>query len=555
MTSLKNSEPGRLSCDRLVSPAAGPGHASLQFRVALVTAGLIALAGILFNHDLQNDVASCYAPQVREFAVGNYETAFFHATPPLMIVLAGLLAKLGLPAFAALKTVSAAFFLGGLWPLARILRRMVPGPLVGWGCLLYALNSQLLRSSSSGLLDPVKMFFLLWLAERVLLHAEEGTPRWRTALWCGAAMAGLALARAEGIFFLPLFVAGLVLLPLFGRRGARSALRKTGHNLAMAAGATGLTVLLCLPQFLYIQHLTGVPALDSRQVDFLRRVAGGTPLATFLPTAWTTRPAGPVPAQATYGTPLLKPAYKVDRRWRNLGMVLRGLEPYLLVLAAVGCWRLWRRREWGDVDTVCVAIVFFNAAMLLSTGFVIKRYIMITIPFVVGWAVLGLAVLKCNFLDRWHAKAFPAVAVLCLALSGGIEAARTYRPETPLLEFGRWLQAHRGETISPTSVVLKNSVDSYDYHPGRQPIIAASHWQYAYWGAADAVDISDYSYSPEELRQFLRASQVDLLVVDASLLSVCPDLCPEKQPWLDKIGESTRPGKWAAYRIVGTKEL
>ena len=106
--------------------AAGPGRpaaAERLFRAALALTLVASALAVLLNDGPCNDVASVYARQVRELAAGRWAGAFFHMTPPLVIVLAGLLAKLAIPPFAALKIVSGAFFVAGLWPLRRLLRR------------------------------------------------------------------------------------------------------------------------------------------------------------------------------------------------------------------------------------------------------------------------------------------------------------------------------------------------------------------------------------------------------------------------------------------------
>lgn len=536
--------------DAPVMVMADTGQAVRQFRIALAVAGLIALAGILFNQDLKNDVAHIYARQVREFAAGNWEAGLFHLTPPLMIALGGLLVKLGLPAFGALKLVSTAFFLGGLWPLARLLRRLVPEALVGWGCLLYALNSQLLRGAPTGLLDPAKVFFLLWLAELVLRHADRGAGRWRTAALCGVAMAGLALSRAEGIFFLPLLWAGLVLLPPWQFADLRRLLADRGAHLARAAAATAVTLLLCLPQMLYIHRLTGIPALESRQVTLFKTLAGRVPGDKALPAWLYAQPATDSPAPTSYGTPI--PPSEVNRvtPWRNAKMVVNGLGVFLLGLAAFGWWGKWRRRDWCTADTVCAAVILFNAALFLANAFVKKRYIMPTIPFIIPWAVLGAYIIKTRILDRWHPKAFAGVAILVLGLSAGSSASKSYEPEKTYREFGRWLQEHRAELVTPTSVVLRNSLNSLEYHDGRQPVLAAMQYHYAYWGLADVVNISEYAYTLAELRELLLERRADVLVVDADLLEVCPELRPDELSWLRKVGESRRPGTWSVYRIL-----
>ncbi len=519
------------------------------FLIAFLAAAALLLIGILLDQDPKNDVASCYARQVREFAGGNWDTAFFHMTPPLTVVLGGILAKLGLPAFTALKLVSAAFFLAGLWPLRRLLRRMVPGPLAEWGCLLYALAPQLTRYAASGLLDMAKMFFLLWLAELLTAQAVDTGSKWRRSLWIGAAFAGLALARAEGLFFLPLVLACMFIPDLVRKPACTCGRLKPALLGAARAGlAAGVALILCLPQALYERGTTGYPVLDSRQIAPVRKVLEKLSLGG----RWD---AMARPVQTPPGQPVIGTAKQEDRPedtvtpWRNLKETAKGLEPLFLALAGLGLWLRLRRREFGLPDAVCAAFILYNVLLLTGTGFILKRYVMTTQPFLLVWAVTGVLCVKERFLDRMHVRLFPAAAILVLVVSAGAVAPKLVHLNPPEKPFGCWLRAHRGGFITPATQPLKS--DLLDYHDGRLPLVLAAVPQYSFWAECDWVIIpGKYSCTPDELRQIARRQNAGILVVDKQLYSLCPELKPEQTPWLEAIKDAPANPRIAAYRII-----
>ncbi|MEI8079228.1 MAG: hypothetical protein WCH61_06330, partial [bacterium] len=458
---------------------------------------------------------------------------------------------LGLSAFTAVKLASAGFFVAGLWPLARLLRRLVPAPLVGWGCLLYATNPQLVRFAPSGLLDPAKTFFLLWLAALLLAYGEQSTLRWRHIFGISLTFAGLALARAEGVFFLPLIAIAMIGLPVWQTpAGAGTRLKTSLQGMRDVMTVMLLAALLCLPQLLYVKSVTGTPALDSRQATKIQQL-----IRNYLPAdtrgghdAVAALPAVP----PVVGRPRNDiPARDVVTPWRNFRLSLQGLDPFLLALAALAMVGKFRRRDWSCADTLCLAFILYNVALFASTGFIIKRYTMTTIPLVIGWAVLGAAVLKTRGLDRLHPALFPVVALGVLAVSAVSATSKFFHRDNPPRRFGQWLEMRRGEFTKAVPVILTSDPQSAEYHDGRQPLVAASTPQYAFWAAADWIKISHKRmYTPDELRVLIMAQGADLLVVDADLLTICPTFQPQQAAWLRQASDAPAGGSWTAYRIV-----
>jgi len=515
----------------------------------VLIAGLLMLTGVLFDQDPTNDVASCYARQVREFAAGNWPGAFHHMTPPLVIVLGGMIAKLGIPPFAALKIVSGLFFIAGLWPLSRILRRMAPASLAGWGCLLYAVSPRLVRYAAVGLLDSVKLFFLLWLVDQLLAYAEE--QKTRPACWLGVAAGGLALARGEGIFFLPLVLAGMLLLPWFKPcppvTGGPSRLTRAIRSIWQGILVVGIAGLLCLPQILYIQSTTGYPALDSRQTKrvqimlgkwFPSRATQFTARVPDTPTQVLGRPRTDIPPE------------DVITPWRNFREAVKGLDHFLLALAALGlAWKL-RRRQWCAADVLCAGIIAYNIVLFAVNGFITKRYTAVTAPFLLAWSVQGAAFLKVDLFDRFHRRLFPIAAVGVILGFAVNSAKNLVKLDNPPRQFARWLAPHRSAFIKPSPIRLVSDPHGKEYHDGRQPLIAATTAQYSFWAKADWVGIPHRRwFTPDEVRLLLCRRQADLLVVDADLRGVCPSLDPDRVAWLEQVAGTPAGAPWALYRV------
>jgi hypothetical protein len=506
------------------------------------------LTGVCLCQDPMNDVASFYARQVREFAAGHWEAAFFHLIPPLVVVLGGIVAKAGIAPFAALKIVSGLFFVAGLWPLARVLRRLAPPTLAGWGCLLYAVSPRLVRYSAAGLLDSAKLFLLLWLADQLLVYAEE--QRTRPAVWLGLAAAGLALARGEGVLFLPLILAGMLLLPWLTARADRAArptrrmiIRSLGHG-ALVVGITGL---LCLPQILYVKSVTGYPALDSRQTKRVARLLD----------AWFPNQATPLAATIALADAEVLGRPRTDGRpddvvtpWRNVREAAKGLDPLFLGLAAIGLALKSSRRRWCAGDGLCAVIILYNAALFASSHFIVSRYTVATAPFLLAWSVQGVAWLKTGLLDRLHRHLFPLAAASLILGFAADRARDQVERDNPPRQFARWLAQHRHEFLKAAPVVLVSDRRAKEYHDGRQPVIAATTPQYSFWAEADWVNILHRRwFTPEEVRALLCPRQADLLVVDRDLRATCPGLDPDREPWLERVPDTPVDAPWTVYRV------
>ena len=533
----------------------------------VITAACTALTAF-FSDGPGNDVAAYYAPLAHEFGAGRYGFAFLHLAPPLVPVLAGLLAKVGLPAFTALRLVSMLFHAAGLLPLHSLLRRTLPPNRVAWGCLLYAVCPRLLRYATAGGLDGAKTFFLLLLVAQCLAYAE--TTRRRHVVGIAAAMAGLSLSRGEGSLFIPFGV-----LVVFGASLANSGPVKTRMTKALSGcvPAVLLCLVLCSPWIWYQCRVTGYPVLDSRQAWFVKTVAARIRSA----------PPPPPLSRGPEGARLLPQERHEDEpsALRSLREALKGLVPAYLALAAVGLLSqaFSGGFAWSGFDTVCLSVVLYNAGLFAATGFITKRYTSPTVPFLLPWCVEGatvlaslghrigmwppdtalrrigplVAVLACGILwpwDRARVRVGLSAAVLfcgvmglsvtarrrigvCLAIlfcagalfDGTSEIRPSWPPQPdPAEGVGRWISENGNELDLQPGSPIDSPVANDEYHNGRQPVVAAYRPQHAYWAHGDWVKVSsNHEFPYTALVRLCTEKSVDVLVTGERFARICPE--------------------------------
>lgn len=166
---------------------------------AAVTGVTITILQLIFSVDIYRDAANVYAFMARSLASGKYFDAFHPAIPSLNVILAQPLIRMGLRPEQALSAVSALFYLATIPCLYMLLKRFVPETTAAFGALLFACASKVIRLSCTSLIDSGKTFFMvvgLYFAARML---DEEFRSYKSALWFGAALGGMSLARSEGV--------------------------------------------------------------------------------------------------------------------------------------------------------------------------------------------------------------------------------------------------------------------------------------------------------------------------------------------------------------------
>ena len=482
-----------------------------------------SVLAVLFLAEPPNDVTTYYGRLTREFAAGNYDRAFYHMIPPLVPVLGGLVAKSGVDAFTALKIVSSLFFLAGLWPFNRLMRRVLPAHLVPWACLLYVICPRLVRYGTMGSLESAKVFFLLLLFERAV-SLRDGFS-WKKTVVLGAGAAGLCLARGEGIFLLPAIFMVILVAACRQRRSS------TGVCVGQAAVCSLNVILICLvlsaPWLAYQYKVVGVPSFDSREV-----YAG----AKILSKVGLTEDPPRLKPVTVYGAKreLERPE---DERTvlRDIREFFKGLYPAYLLIAVLGLFVI-RRGTGGTltwIDGLCAFVIFYNAGLFAVNSHITKRYVATTIPFILGWTTVGGSwlvsrVLHARFRTRVLRRRMTTVGVTLFILVCIWDATLDIRPSWPpepyvAKEVGEWVGRNRSRLNVNPGPPLQSADWGVGYHTGKQPVIAGYTSQYSYWADADLVLFDNaYEYPYAAVVAVCDKQYVDILITGKYWLQLCP---------------------------------
>ncbi len=513
------------------------------WRAAQYIIAAVALLAVVVPGDAANDVLAYYGRLVHEFAEGRYSCAFFHMIPPLVPVLAGVVAKTGMEPFTALKAVSGLLFFLGLFPLRRLLARCVRPELADWGCVLYAVCPRLLRYGTGGTLEGAKVLFLLLCVQQAV--AGDETRPWRRAAVLGAGMAGLSLSRGEGVFFVPLIACLAVVADLRKRRSTQRLHRVAAASCARALAAAALAGVLCVPWLVHEYNVTGYPCLDSRQVLGASMVAG-------LVGATIDLPAFEPPAPGT----LPRPADRAKDEYtamRSVREAVRGFFPFYLALAIVGLAVRFRRTALGAgggagwLDGVCGAVVLFNICIFAASGFITKRYVAATIPFTLVWVSAGsehvLVRLRAALRERPQLADRLGRFLVGLTLVGcvwdGTSRIRGSWPPEPDVEraVGQWVAEHRADLDVTAGPALESARWGVEYHNGRQPVVATYTPGFAYWAQADYVVVAGNRVYPyDALVAACRGRHVDVLIVGDYFQRICPTFAAENRHFVKVTG-------------------
>lgn len=190
----------------------------LVFRFALLSGIVISLASIVFMHDIYRDVANVYAYYAREISMGSWQDGWVGRVPMLHILLSGFLSKITfLEAYRATIVISSLFYVLTLFPLRRFLERYLTPAWSAWGCVLFIFAPKLIRFSVSGLLDPIRYFFLI-AALLYYFRSSDRECKWYEGVLLGLTLAGLAVSRGEELVTALMLLAGFPLFYLLKQR-------------------------------------------------------------------------------------------------------------------------------------------------------------------------------------------------------------------------------------------------------------------------------------------------------------------------------------------------
>ena len=458
--------------------------------IAVSVALLISLMHIFFCVDVFNDIAGSYGPLARAFGEGDWEKAFPENVPPLMPSLAGILCMTGLNAFTALLIVSCLFFILAIFPLYGFLKLYFKPEHAALGCLLYVVSPKIIRFSCTGLPEAARNFFLI-TAVWLLLSYFRKNNAWKLPLLALCA-SGLALVRAEGAIYLPLFFIWFIIMHFHTGDRALSWFKNISSLLVRLAAVLILVLIIVSPRMYQVYNLTGIPAIDSRQSDTIAGLMDFT-----------------LPINESDDAVVLPPGARTQHMAFARVMVLlecfcNGSYELYLALAVIGILLLHKRKQitleqWVIFSFVaCNALIFF--VIVMSERFFNVNSLLL-MPFTV-MACLMIYDFLCSKGMRHIAVSLlviVATAQVCAGSNNALSFKQNYRSKV-----GKWILTEQVTLIHETG---KND-------GVRKIVILSDKPQYAFW--ADAVWAKSTGNKGQDVPplEVLEAQNVDIAVVE-----------------------------------------
>lgn len=225
--------------------------------------------------------------------------------------------------------------------------------------------------------------------------------------------------------------------------------------------------------------------------------------------------------------------------------IFKGFYPVYLLFVVPAIFLRWRRRQWQREETLLLAfIVVYNAILLATLGWVTKRYVIIIMPLMLGWAGLGIVSFG-GWLKLKLPKAGNAVigTVAVLAVLAGLwdgskevrrrlTGSRRVEAES-VLACSRWLRENAVDT--PGAVGLKSTLTYYQN--GRLPVVCAIDPTVAMFADADFIAPRPAKCKLGQFIKACRLKRADYVIWSPRLAAVCramadPDNLPPQFPVL-----------------------
>lgn len=497
-------------------------HGAGEIALLVALAFAMCLPNVIWHAYPSKDTAFFYSRMIRELSAGNWQGAFFPLIPPVFtFVGAGIGLVTGRDAFVAAKITSAVFFAVTVIPLHRLFRRFFGGPAALWACILYISCPRILRYGGSGLLDTGKGFFLVAVAWATVEAYKRPKPG--TAIVLGACWAGLTLIKGEGIVLAAMFGIGLYAANTCSKKGWRRWLPR--KEIAVAVGVFALCVL---PWVLYVNWQTGYPFTDGRQAWILNRVLDRVGVNIAREGVLLEEPAE---LQSLLTENWEKPVFVEGWSDRNIfeDAVMRVFSGFYPLYWPWAIWGLVLRRKQfklSGADGYLIAVMFIHTFFLLAvTGFqwTEKRYVIVAMPFMLGWAGLGVGGMLEVIGERMgqaRRRWATGILIALLLISGGVSGnSKAYRDQRALqrdpevraaMAVREWFEEHKAEFNDRPG----RRSTSRQYHNGRRPLVAAFDQRHLYFAGGDGVFIPMYgaNLSVDDLAMICEAKDVDLLI-------------------------------------------
>jgi len=515
--------PGRGAVGQLRAFAAG----SPALFLALL-GFLVCLPLVLLDQCPGTDTGKFYSAMIREFGDGNPEGAFHPRIAPLMIVVGGMFARLGIEAFTAAKLTSALFFGLTVIPLFRLADLVWGRRTACWASVMYVLCSRLIRYGGAGGLTTGKAFFLTLMVYGLVLT-------WRRRNWAGTwatglGAAGLALIRPEGVYF---SVLGLLCFPFLALTGSSD--RRAWLKVSVAVCVA--TLCVC-PWIAYQIRACGYAVTDTRQIGMISTLyefagitpRGRMPLVDEFREGLGDVPGGLIPVD--YCSPPTL-GNLIEETWK-------GFYPQYAVFTLIGLCLICHRGHWRKEDSLLFGWTLLHSAFLviclhiLRGSYVQKRYVIAVLPLTLGWAATGLQATVQYARKHWaflnRARGMEAVVCVCVIALLWDGYGKLHRsPERRLRmrmerECAEWIRTQGRSLVPPDAPRLVSSLKSY--HNGRAPILVAARAEIPFLAAADCVWLTEDRavVSLPRLKDLCRLAGVHFIVWDDALPIYCPDL-------------------------------
>jgi hypothetical protein len=459
--------------------------------LAVLIAFLISLMHILFCVDVFNDLAGSYGPLAKTFGEGDWEKTFPENVPPLIPALAGILCMAGLNAFTALLIVACTFFILAIFPLNEFLKLYLKPEHAALGCLLYVVSPKIIRFSCTGLPESARNFFFITAVWLLLSYFRKNT-LWKLPL-LALCMSGLALVRAEGAIYLPLFFIWFIVMHFHTRQPALSWFKSSVSLFAKLAAVLILVLIIVSPRMYQVYNLTGIPAIDSRQSD---TIAGLLDL---------TLPVNESDDAVAMPGPGARTQHIILSRMKVLlECFCKGSYELYLALAVIGILLLNKRKQitfehWLIFSfVICNALIFF--VIVMSERFFNINSLLL-MPFTV-MACLMIYEFLCSKGMRNAAVAILAI-VATVQVCAGSNNVLSFKQNNKS-KVGKWIMAEQSALIHETG---KSDT-------AREIIILSDKPQYAFWAEAEWAKSAGLKGQEIPPLEVLQAQNVDIAVVE-----------------------------------------
>jgi 4-amino-4-deoxy-L-arabinose transferase-like glycosyltransferase len=432
--------------------------------LATILGVIMFVITMLFATSIYND-ATLYANMSYAFSIGDWPRAFSDWIPPLFTVLSGLICKLGVPVYYATLSVGSIFFILTIFPLFYLLSLFMDKKYAAWGSLFYIITPKMIRFGCAGLLDGGRNFFITLTI--LFLFSFFKRKRFLNLIFLGISLAGLSMARAEGIIFLPLSLLCVFILTF------REYKYKLNFKLIKSFVLYCFIILLVfyavlIPRIYQVYEKTGIPATSYQQVDLVKKVSH-----LFISQSNSYSPTN-TKTQTIVGL------QKNLSSWSYVGDFIndfsRGTYELYEILLVLGILLLSTRKKWKLEHTLLLLFVLTNATVfyLISIAY---RYFIVNVLFFMPFTIIGYRKLL-EWSGKLKIKYLFVLVMLIIAISQIINGLDNSLDKSKLFQkdIGYWIAKNIKTTQNDKTVT----------------VLSLKYPQFAFWAKANSANIMNF---------------------------------------------------------------